>query len=97
MIKMETEVTLKQAYLIMFAYLEKYWERVGKPEDLGLLLSDLSLWDTESGRKEPMDGAVFTEFLSIAQEILSLEATPEGYRGADMLLNGKPPTIKVKR
>ncbi|RAO75901.1 hypothetical protein [Dyella jiangningensis] len=96
-ISMETKVTLRQAFLIMHAYLSLHFELRGNPGEIGALLSDLSLWDTESGGKEPMDGAVFPDWLNCAKEVLSADATPEGFRGADILLDGKPPTIKVKR
>ena len=83
--------------MIMHAYLEKHWESVGKPAALGNLLGELALWKTESGGKEPMDGAVFPAWLSCARTVLSAEATAEGYRGADILLDGKPPILKVQR
>jgi hypothetical protein len=94
---MDTSVSLKQAFLIMHAYLEQHWVSVGKSAALGVLLSQISLWDTESGGKEPMDGSVFPDWLRCANLVLSAEATPQGYTGADILLDGKPPTIKVLR
>jgi hypothetical protein len=96
-ISMDTSVSLRQAFLVMFAYLDKHWESVGKPDAIGALLGELSLWDTESGSKEPMDGAVFPQWLRCASAVLAAETTADGYRGADILLNGKPPTIKVLR
>jgi hypothetical protein len=94
---METPVSLRQAFLVMHAYLEQHWESVGKPEALGVLLGQISLWDTESGGKEPMDGAVFPDWLRCAHLVLHAEAGSDGYRSADVLLDGKPPTIKVHR
>jgi hypothetical protein len=94
---METSVSLRQAFLVMFAYIKQHWESVGKPDAIGALLGELSLWDTVSGGKEPMDAAVFTEWLRCAQLVLAAEATPEGFQGADILLNGKLPTVKVNR
>ena len=96
-ISMETEVTLRQAFLVMHAYLSLHYELRGKPDVLGAMLGDLSLWDTESGRKEPMDGAVFPDWLNCAEAIMTAEAALGGYRGADILLDGKPPTVKVQR
>ncbi|GHU30185.1 hypothetical protein FACS189497_09550 [Betaproteobacteria bacterium] len=96
-IAMDTSVTLRQAFLVMFAYLEEYYEFVGKPDEIGCLLSEISLWDTESGGKEPMDGAVFPQWLNCASAVLATEARPEGYRGADILFDDKPPTLKVQR
>jgi hypothetical protein len=81
----------------MHTYLHTYWEDRDKPEVVGDILSQLSLWETESGGKEPMDGSVFPEWLRCANVVLTAEATAEGYRGADITLDGKPPTIKVRR
>jgi hypothetical protein len=94
---MDTSVSLRQAFLIMQAYLEMYWESLDKPNEIGALLSELSLWDTESGGKEPMDAAIFPAWLRCAHSVLAAEATSEGYCGADVLIDGKPPTIKVRR
>jgi hypothetical protein len=96
-ISMETSVSLKQAFLVMHAFIEQHWESVGKPDAIGDLLAETSLWNTASGGKEPMDGSVFPEWLRCAQVVLVAEATPDGYRGADILLDGKPPTIEVNR
>ncbi|MGI8821268.1 MAG: hypothetical protein ACR2ID_10440 [Chthoniobacterales bacterium] len=93
----ETEVTFREAYLVMFDYLQRYWESRGQPEEIGLLLTNLSLWDTESGGKEPMDAEVLPRWLASAKRVLDAEATDKGYRGADILLDGKPPTVKVRR
>ncbi|RUL69011.1 hypothetical protein [Dyella choica] len=95
-ISMETKVTLRQAFLIMHAYLSLHYELRDKPAPLGAMLGDLSLWDTESGGKEPMDGAVFPDWLDCARAVMTAEVSPEGYRGADISLDGKPPTIEVK-
>ena len=81
----------------MFAYIEQHWESVGKPDDIGDLLSELSLWDTESGGKEPMDAAVFPDWLRCAHLVLEAEATPVGYRGADIQMVGGSPSMKVHR
>jgi hypothetical protein len=79
----------------MFAHLDKHWENVGKPDVIGALLGELSLRDTESGGKEPMDGTVFPQWLHCAADALGAETTTDGYSGADILLDGKPPTIKI--
>lgn len=96
-ITMETKVTLRQAFLVMHAYLRLHYELRDKPVLLGAMLGDLSLWDTKSGGKEPMDGAVFPDWLECAKVVMTAEGTPDGYRRADVLLDGKPPTIKVNR
>jgi hypothetical protein len=80
---LESKVTLKEAYLTMFDYLDKHWEETGKPDDLGALLGELSLDDTVNG-KRPMDGAVFPRWLKCAKIVLEQEHTKEGYRKADI-------------
>ncbi len=92
----DTTVTLRQAFLIMYAYLEKEFE-LSPSDELAILLGNLALWETESGKKEPMDAAVFPQWLDSANAVISAESTLQGYRDADMLLDGKPPTIKVLR
>ena len=94
---METLVSLRQAFLVMHAYVHQYWESVGKPDAVGDFLSETSLWSTVSGGKEPMDGAVFPDWLRCARTVLAAEETPDGYRGADFLLDDKPPTVEVNR
>jgi len=51
-ISLDTEVTLRQAYMIMFDYLEGHYERTGKPDEIGALLGQLALWQSPNG-KEP--------------------------------------------
>jgi hypothetical protein len=65
--------------------------------ELGGLLNTLSQWETESGEKEPMDAAVFPQWIESAQSVLMSDSTSDGHRGADMLLDGHPPTTKVRR
>lgn len=92
-----TAVTLRQALLIMHAHLEMHWQLTGKPDEIGALLSQLSLWQTESGGKEPMDAAVFPDRLACADVVLIAQSSAVGYQGADILLNGKPADLKVRR
>ena len=80
---LESKVTLKEAYLIMFDYLDKYWEQTGKPDALGGLLGELSLSATTEGMK-PMDPAAFFHWLDSAKIVLEQEQTQEGYRNADI-------------
>ena len=82
-LRLDSKVTLWQAYLIMFDYLDKYWERTGKPDDIGGLLGELSLSDTTEG-KQPMDPAAISEWLHSAKIVLEQEQTNTGYRGADI-------------
>lgn len=88
-ITFDSKVTLKEAYLIMFDYLDKYWERTGKPDDIGKLLGELSLSDKAKG-KEPMDPAVISDWFYSAKNVLEEEQTADGYRYADIkFLNKK--------
>lgn len=84
-IDLETNVTVRQAYLIMFEYLDKYWTEYGKPEEIGMILSTLSLWDSEEG-KVPMDSSIFPTWLTCAKKIIEDEDTENGYRNADIQL-----------
>ncbi|VVE37697.1 hypothetical protein PHO31112_03979 [Pandoraea horticolens] len=61
---METPVTLRRAYLIMFEFLEREWERSDRPEELGSLLGSLALWSEPNGKGVPMDAAIFPEWIS---------------------------------
>lgn len=71
-ITLESKVTLRQAYKIMFDYLEGYYDRTGQPSEIGGLLGQLALWNTING-KEPMDGAVFPDWLKSASRVLKDE------------------------
>lgn len=83
-ISLDSIVSLKQAYLIMFDYLEAHYERTGKPDEIGALLGKLALWDGPNG-KEPMDGAVFPDWLESATKVLKQEASG-GYEDANIRL-----------
>jgi hypothetical protein len=83
-ISLDSKVSLKQAYLIMFDYLEAHYERTGKPDEIGALLGQLALWDGPNG-KEPMDGAVFPDWLESAAKVLNQEASG-GYKDANIRL-----------
>lgn len=82
---MESAVTLRQAYLVMFEFLELQWTRLGKPDELGGLLSTLAMWDKSNGRGDPMDAVVFPEWLECASRVLRDEQGG-GYAGADIRL-----------
>ncbi len=66
---LDYKVSLKQAYLIMFEYLERYYNETGQPDEIGNLLGELSLWKTSEGRM-PIDGAVFPTWLSSAKKVI---------------------------
>jgi hypothetical protein len=43
-----------------------------------------------------MEGAVFPDWLRCAEQVMTAQSTSEGYRGANIFLDGKPPAIKVQ-
>ncbi len=83
---MESVVTLRQAYLVMFEFLEREWTRLDKPDALGALLSNLALWGERNGKGGPMDAAVFPEWLECATRVLGGDQLG-GYANADVRLS----------
>lgn len=81
-ITLETTITVKQAYLSMFEYLDRYWESYNRPNEVGMILSNLSLWDSVEG-KRPMDASIFPEWLNCVAKVLS---EGDGYDNADIKL-----------
>jgi hypothetical protein len=71
-ITFDTRVTLKQAYLIMYDYLEGYYTPNGEPYELGGLLGQLAL---SKGDHEPMDPAAFGDWLQSAIRVLENEGS----------------------
>ncbi|MBX2880106.1 MAG: hypothetical protein KTR32_09260 [Granulosicoccus sp.] len=92
-----SKLTAKQAYKVMFAYLDTYWQENGKPEAIGDLLSQLALWETESGSMEPMDASIFPECFKQIDLVIAKEQEGSRSEVADIHLNGKKPTTKVRR
>lgn len=83
---MDSAVTLRQAYLVMFEFLERKWERLDRPDALGALLGNLALWGESNGQGAPMDAAVFPEWLDCAHRVLGREQLG-GYANADIKLS----------
>lgn len=88
---LETLVTLRQAYLTMFEFLEREWERLGRPDELGGLLGNLALWNGPNGKGVPMDAAIFPEWIECARCVLQTDGTTDGYTNADIKLTSEPP------
>lgn len=82
---LNTELTLKQAYFTMFEYLNRWWTEHGKPDEVGEILSQLQLWDSEEG-KVPMDASIFPEWIECAEKVLSEDDSKDGYKKADIKL-----------
>ncbi len=78
----ETPITLQQAYLAMFDFLEYYCQL--DPDGLGSVMGELSLAGGE--RPRPMSAAVFPRFVSSVVHVLEAEGGPEGYTGANLRL-----------
>ena len=82
----EEQISLKQAYLIMFHFLETNWQGCWETE-LGSILGELALWSTHDDQKAPMDAAVLPIFIEAAKKVIDDESTDRGYRNADIKLN----------
>ncbi|CAN0627469.1 conserved protein of unknown function [Burkholderia multivorans] len=83
---MESAVTVRQAYLVMFEFLEREWERLDRPDLLGALLGNLALWGEPRGQGAPMDAAVFPEWIECAHRVLRDDELG-GYANADIRLS----------
>lgn len=92
-----TQLNAMQAYKAMFVYLDTWWEKHGKPDDVGDVLSPMALWETVSGPMEPMDGSILPEWIRCVNLVLEEEKNKSCFSGADIVLDGKKPTIKVDR
>ena len=77
----QMHLTEKQAYLAMFEFLKRYYER-GKSDEIGALLGGLSL--LEDGT--PADSAYLADWEDSVAAVMSAEASPEGYREAEFKL-----------
>lgn len=77
----EPLLTPRQAYLAMFEFLRQYYLRgLSESDEVGGLLGDLSL--LEDG--QPADAAYETDWAKAVQTVLTAEASPNGYRAANM-------------
>lgn len=72
-------LTLYQAYLVMFEFVRRYYER-GQSDEIGSLLGGLQpLSDGQSA-----DPAYYSHDWEMAlRDALAAESTPKGYREAD--------------
>jgi hypothetical protein len=77
--KNEPRLTSKQAYLTMFEFLRRHYER-GASDEIGGLLGGLSLLADGS----TADPAIWPDWEEASEVVRSSEQTPEGCRGADL-------------
>ncbi|WP_321516012.1 hypothetical protein [Marinifilum fragile] len=84
-IDLETKISVRQAYLTMFEYLDNWWTENGKPNSVGDVLSELQLWESEDGKK-PMDAAILPEWIKCVTKVLNEEDSTDGYNNADIKL-----------
>ena len=83
--EMDANVSLREAYLIMYQFLNSNWENCWETP-LGAIMSELSLWEVEGGAKAPMDAAVLPTFVASAKLVTSEERDGRGYQTANVQL-----------
>lgn len=66
--KFDRQVTIREAYFVIFDFLEQNWQKDNSVE-IGQVLGEMALWNTDMG-KAPMDGAVLPEFLTSVETVL---------------------------
>ncbi len=67
-------VTDRCAYEAMCLFIERYWKRTGKTDELGDLLSDI--WPSTVQGGAPGDPASWTDFIECLQEACSHPIEP---------------------
>ncbi len=70
--RLEDTADLKSAFIIMQHFIERRWQRTGKPAELGALLGDISFLPDGS----PADPASFGDWRSAAEAVLQHHAGP---------------------
>ena len=78
-------MTLKEAYIYMYATLEAYWERT-HDEEVGDLVTDFDLWFYKD--EKPLDPASWQEWIEAVHEITNNESIDkiETLKAIDALL-----------
>jgi hypothetical protein len=61
-------MTLREAYIYMFATLDAYWDKA-HDKDLGGILSGLSLWSPLSGNERTADPAAWEDWLAVVRKV----------------------------
>lgn len=66
--EMSEMISLRDAYLAMFDFLESHWEGCWNFE-LGEVLSTLALWDNTQGDQAPMDSAILPAWIEAVRKV----------------------------
>lgn len=80
---MNEQLDQQTAYLVMFEFLRQYYERAGKPDEIGSLLGGLSV--LQDGKSA--DPAAMQDWNNAVQAVLNAQSSAEGYREADFKLH----------
>jgi hypothetical protein len=78
----DATLTVRQAYLAMFEFLRRHYER-GPTDEIGGLLGSLSL--LKDGQSA--DAAMLSDFEDAVAVVIAAEVNQGGYREADLNLN----------
>ena len=72
---MDQKLTIYQAYKAMYKFLKAYYYHIGKPEDVGLLLSDMQLVKKRKPADDgmPADPAMWEDWLNAVKNILDAD------------------------
>jgi hypothetical protein len=81
---MSEKIDERTAYLAMFEFLRQRYKRTGEPDEIGILLGELSLLE-DGGSADPAAMQDWREAVEVVQEA---EGSPEGYQGARLELGG---------
>ena len=81
--ELKKTVTLAEAYLVMFEFLNTNWDGCWETE-LGSVMGELSLWNIGDGDKAPMDAAILSTFLRAYEQICSIDNPIKNYSNADI-------------
>ena len=72
---MEQKLTIYQAYKAMYKFLITYYYHIGKPEEVGLLLSDMQLVKNRKPAEDgmPADPAMWEDWLEAVKKVLNID------------------------
>lgn len=82
-ITFETKVTVREAFLSMYEFLNRYYDFPNKPDEINMLLSQLQLWESDNGMI-PMNESIFRFWLDSTTEVLKDKHNEGGYIKANI-------------